>query len=311
MIRDLLPTSMGTAEIREKLAEQLLARSVFSARVASADFLTILKDVITLLAEGNINEADARLVLVETLRALGYTPEGGFPDAPAGSVPPAVRGTLQDLSSFRRIKLIVETQRGLMVGAGQQRRGADPDRLQLFPAWELVRQIPVAVPRDWQARWTIAGGVLTGNRMIALKGAPIWGDLGSHGNFEDALGVDHPPFAYNSGMGWMEISAREVRELGIRGPGGETPAEWLASQPRTLAGKQSLPAAVLSTRGMDPALRDKLQADTGAVMRDDLATTPDRLADLDRRAAERAARRKARAESDVADAQKAYEGRGE
>ena len=32
-----------------------------------------------------------RLDLLETLRALGYTPEGGFPDAPEGSVPPAVR----------------------------------------------------------------------------------------------------------------------------------------------------------------------------------------------------------------------------
>ena len=309
-IRDLLPTSMGTAQIREKFAEQIMARSVFSARVANADFLTVLKEVINQLAEGNINEASARLALAEILRALGYTPEGGFPTDLPGSVPPAVQGSLQDLLSFKRLQLIVDTQRGLMQGAGQQQRGSDPDRLSQFPAWELVRQISVRVPRDWPSRWVIAGGsFVDGGRMIALKGDPIWGELGSYNNFDDALGVDFPPFAFNSGMGWEEVPAREVQALGITGPDGESAADWLQSKPHTLAGEQPLPAPILSVKDIDPALLNQLEKETGAVIKDDMATTPDGAAELDRRAAEREVRRKARLEQGIKDAKQAYAGR--
>ena len=38
--------------------------------------------------------------------------------------------------------------------------------------------------------------------MIALKGHPIWEQLGSSANFNDALDVDYPPFAFRSGM-WV------------------------------------------------------------------------------------------------------------
>jgi hypothetical protein len=121
------------------------------------------------------------------------------------------------------------------------------------------------VPRDWPARWKIAGGALVdGGRMIALKGDPIWGELGGYENFSDALGVDHPPFAFNSGMGWKEISAAEVRALGITGPEGETPAEYLATQPETLAGTQPLPSPQLSLNGISPDLIARFKAATKA-----------------------------------------------
>lgn len=304
--RRLLPTSLGTAELRE-LGEEILAGSVFTARGTNAVFVSRIKEVVDLLAAGEINEATARLVLLDTLRAIGYTPEGGFPDAPAGSVPPALAGTLQDLSSKRRLDLIVETQRGLMIGAGQQMRGSDPDRLRQFPAWELVRQLSVAVPRDWQARWMIAGGTLSDGRMVALKGHPVWGELGSYGNFEDALGVDHPPFAFNSGMGWEEISDDEAEALGLTGPDGESPEKWLQSQPPTLAGKQSLPAPVLSLKNMDPALVKLLEK--GAVRHGDEISLPRGEEDLKRRAAERKVRQKERSERAIREAQEAYERR--
>lgn len=304
--RGLLPTSLGTAELRE-LGEDVLARSVFTARGTNAVFVDALKKVVDELAGGNMDEATARVTLMETLRAVGYTPEGGFPDAPEGSVPPALAGTLQDLSSKRRLDLIIQTQRGLMVGAGQKMRGSVPERLRLAPAWELVRVLPVEVPRDWPSRWLLAGGRMSeGGRMIALKGDPLWGELGSYQNFQDALGVDHPPFAFNSDMGWDEVPAREVRRLGITGPDGETPEEWLASEPRTLTGKQPLPIPVLSTRDMDPEIVRTLEAG-GAVVRGDQATIPAGTAELDRRAAERDARRQERMERAVREAREAYE----
>jgi hypothetical protein len=112
-----------------------------------------MKEVADLLAAGTIGEADARVTLLEALRALGYTPEGGFPDAPAGKVPPALRGTLQDLRSFRRMDLIVRTQRDLMQGAGSLWRAMQPDSLAEFPAFELIRMEAKRVSRDLPGRW--------------------------------------------------------------------------------------------------------------------------------------------------------------
>lgn len=273
--RGLLPTSLGTEELRE-LGEQLLARSVFTARGINAVFVSELKDLIDKLAAGDMGEGQVRTALWEMGKALGYDAEmGGFPGE---ELEPAVRGSIQDLMSFKRRDLIVRTQRDLMQGAGLKIRGSDPDRLSEFPAWELVRNLSARVPRNWsgdepsrkdpRSRWVIAGGTLVdGNRMVALKGDPIWGELGSYGNFKDALGVDHPPFAFNSGMGWREISKEEVRALGITGPDGESPAEWLQSQPETLAGKQKLPTPQVSLKGVDPAIIERFRkaskAETG------------------------------------------------
>jgi hypothetical protein len=151
-------------------------------------------------------------------------------------------------------------------------RGTMPDRLSQFPAWELVRVLDVAVPRDWPSRWAIAGGqqsAVSGQqgRMVALKGDPVWGELGSAENFQDALNVDHPPFAFNSGMGWREVSTEEAAALGITGPEGETPDEWLQSQPVTLTGEQPLPAPQVSLAGVDPAIIERFKksvmAETG------------------------------------------------
>jgi hypothetical protein len=307
--RGLLPTALGTAELRE-LGEQVLATSVFTARGTNAVFVDQIKKVVDQIASGDLDAASARLSLLETLRALGYTPEGGFPDAPAGGVPPAIAGTLQDIGSKRRLDIIIETQRGLMIGAGQQMRGTDAERLRQFPAWELVRQLSVEVPRDWRARWQIAGGQLVeGGRMVALKGDPIWGELGSWQNFDDALGVDFPPFAFNSGMGWEEVSRSECQQLGITGPNSESIDDFLGTRPQTINGRQPLPAPKLSLADMDPAIRRRLVESTGAAEVGDMATTPAGRADLERREAERELRRQERIQRATAEAQRAYERR--
>lgn len=258
-----MPTTLSTAELRE-LGPMVLARSVFSARASSAIFVSKIKEVTDLLTAGKIGEGQARTLLGETLRALGYTPEGGFPDAPAGSVPPAVRGSLQDLSSFRRLDLIVRTQLDLMTGAGEQFRGHKTERLAQFPAWELVRVEARQAPRDWPGRFVVAGGKLTARRMIAFKGDPVWGELGSYDNFPDALGVDYPPFAFLSGMRWKEISAADCDTLGVRGPNGETADEWFAKRPVTMGGKLPMPSPKISMEDVDPAVLEQFQKSTHA-----------------------------------------------
>jgi hypothetical protein len=270
--RGLLPTSLSTEELRE-LGAGILARNVFAARAVSAVYVAKLKEVVDAMAGGALSEGQVRTALYETLDALGYTPEGGFPDRDAaagdaaGAVPPALQGTLQDLRSYRRTDLIVRTQRDLTQGAGTQMRGHTPDRLAVFPAWELVRIGSVAVPRDWPSRWTIAGGrLLDGRRMVAFKGDPVWGELGAYDNFQDALGVDHPPFAFNSGMGWAEISAAECRALGVTGPAGESAEEFHAGEqrPRVMAGKLPLPTPKVSLEGVDPEIIAEFKAATQA-----------------------------------------------
>jgi hypothetical protein len=264
--RGVMPTSLDTAGLRG-LSAQVRARSFFTARGTNAIFVSKIKEVTEAMASGEMDDASARLALIETLRVLGYTPEGGFPDAPDGSVPPAIEGTLQDLSSFRRLDLIVRTNRELAIGAGLQMRGHTPERLEAAPAWELVRVMSVETPRDWVSRWAIAGGRLVDGRMVALKGDPVWGELGSSGNFDDALDVDHPPFAFNSGMGWREVLRGEAGALGVRGPQGETIDAFLGgpSRPRVLAGELPLPVPSISLRGVDAAVVEDFVKETKAV----------------------------------------------
>lgn len=250
--RGALPTTLGTEGLRD-LGADVLARSAFTARGTNAIFTDMLKKVVDRLVAGDISEGQARTALYEVLDILGYDVEkGGFPGE---ELEPGLKGTIQDLRSFRRMDLIIQTQRDLMQGAGQKMRGTMPDALSQFSAWELVRVMSVKVPRDWPLRWTIVGGqFFDGGRMIALKGDPIWGELGSYDNFDDALGVDFPPFAFNSGMGWREVSAREVAALKVTGPDGETADEFFKTQPITLSGKQDLPTPQISLDGVDPAI---------------------------------------------------------
>lgn len=271
-----MPTDLGTEELRQ-LGEDVLARSVFTARGTNAVFVSKLKEVIDELANGTLSEGQARAALWETLRALDYTPEGGFP-GDLGEVPAAVQGTLQDLASFRRLDLIVSTQAQLMQGAGQQWRAMQPESLRSYPAFELVRVGPVRVARDWPARWRIAGfpevaakyagayrvaGAKSG--MIGLVGDPRWGELGSYGNFADALGVDHAPFYFNSEMRWKLVPMARVLSEGITGPDGESPEEWITSGAVTLTGNlPKLPTPQISLKGVDPALIEQFKRSTGA-----------------------------------------------
>lgn len=257
-----MPTGLSTKELRE-LGAEVLARSVFAARATSAVFASRLKEVVEEAAGERMSEGQARTAMYEVLDALGYDVErGGFPGE---ELEPGIKGSIQDLRSFRRMDLIIRTQLQLMQGAGQQWRGQQPDMLEAFPAWELVRIEERVVPRDWESRWKIAGGFVVKQRMIALKGDPVWGEIGSYENFDDALGVDHPPFAFLSGMGWRAVSGAEVDAMGVTGPDGETPEEFFAGNPQTITGPlPKLPKPRLSLSDVDAELGRKFLEETHA-----------------------------------------------
>lgn len=248
--RGILPTGMGTAELGE-IETALKERAVFSARTTNAVYLEGLRERIgRLLAEGYDGDApQLRLELKQLLAILGYDPETGFPGDEALDIPPARAGSLQDLSSDKRINLILDTQLELMAGKGQEQRGLTPAALDLFPAWELVRVKPARVPRDWFARFKQAGGRVLEDedgrkRLMAHKLDEVWSVLGDRAVFRDALGVTHPPFAFGSGKAWEAVDAAEweavKRVNGVKGQEGQ------GLPPNVIR----FPDAVMSTDGL-------------------------------------------------------------
>lgn len=215
--RDLFPTNMGSAEIRE-LDAAIRRQSVFSARTTDAQYLQSIGHVVDGLLQGEFNEATGRAMLQDVLDLLGYDPATGFP-GDGLEIPPAELGSLRDLSSERRVRLILDTQERMAANYGRRREGMDDIARWQFPAYELVRIFDREEERgDWQRRFVMAGGELVEGRMIARKDDPVWDSLGSSAFFTDGLDNPYPPFAWGSGMGWRSVPREEAIALGVIAP---------------------------------------------------------------------------------------------
>ena len=216
-IKDLLPTSLGSEEIRREIAADILRRSVFTARMESARYLAKIRDVCTELSAGRINASKAREVLLNTLSQMGY-------DTTADD------GKVANPVSQKRLDLILDTQRWMAASVARLSLETD-DTLDMYPAWELTRADAPAKPReDWPARWNAAGesvgwegarkGIYYGSGVgigfVALKSSPIWAALGSGvGGFRDAIGNPYPPFAFGSYMDWVDCDRETAERLGL------------------------------------------------------------------------------------------------
>ena len=221
-LKELLPTTLGSAEIREQIATDILQRSIFSARMADAHYLKRLRDVCTQILAGEINYATARADLESLLEQMGHSPVSRAGEA---SMPP-----LQNPASERRLNLILDTQTQMAASVARLNNQTG-DTIYLTPAWELTRFETRRVPRaDWRQRWQAAGDAVgwegaisargvTGSRMIALKTSPIWQALGNGaGGYTDTLGNPYPPFAYSSGLDWIGVDRDECIHLGLIEP---------------------------------------------------------------------------------------------
>ncbi len=219
-LKELLPTSLGSAEVREQIAADILRRSVFSARMEVARYLADVRETAAQMLEGTLDQASARDHLEGILERMGHSMSDG--------------GGLRNPASIRRLNLILETQTQMAASVARL-QGQSPAVVVEWPAWELERLEERALPRpDWAARWNLAGqsvgwqGALPthiGGRMVALKSSPIWQALGDGaGGFRDTLGNPYPPFAYSSGMGWSDVSRRECAELGLDVGGAASPS---------------------------------------------------------------------------------------
>jgi hypothetical protein len=227
--RKVLPTTLGTEDLR-RLGGDVKRWGIFSAKIANAEALQEINDVVTEVVRGitpkdeetftvtqrdgttyekrkkplQLSIPDAKLKLRDKFRELGVTVEN-----------PAKIGTIEDPESDARLQLIVSTQEELAQGYGKFIASQDPDLLDVWPCQELVRNSPSLVQRDWKERWERSGGKLFDGRMIALKNSDIWDRLGDSNTFPDALGNPYPPFAFNSGMGVEDVSRTEAEQLGV------------------------------------------------------------------------------------------------
>ena len=207
-----LPTHLSSAEIREQIAADVRARSLFSAKTAEAGYLERLKKLLADFAAGKINQAEFIMRAQQHLDGLGYNPATEGADA----------ASLQDKSSEARIKLIIDTNIRQAQSVARSAATADPDIFDRWPAWKLARTGSRMVPRDdWWSRWHDAGQSVSWKgasktRMVALKTSPIWAALGNGaGGYTDTLGTAYPPFAFSSGLSWLDVTDKEAKALGL------------------------------------------------------------------------------------------------
>lgn len=191
-------------------------RSFFSAKVESVRLLQAMQDGIdTALAQvrregkgldGGAGAFQGRTRFVQEMQALarelGLAPQD-----------PALAGTIQDITSTRRLRLIYDFQIESAQEFARWQAGQDPDVLDAFPAQEFVRVAARVKPRmNWRERWAEAGGELFAGRMIAAKNSETWARL-------SRFGTAWPPFDFGSGMGLREIRRRDAEKLGVIAPG--------------------------------------------------------------------------------------------
>lgn len=161
--------------------------------------------------EVGFNPATARNAIVDLLKAHG----------------------LEGIMDSSRIDFALTTARDVAAGAGTFAKEAlDPDVVEAYPGWELLRVYDRDVPRgfrrgpkgtlipvpqdDWESRWQAAGGELIDGRMVALKSDGIWQRLGDGvGGYDDTLGNPFPPFAFNSGYDVDNLDRGQCIDLGL------------------------------------------------------------------------------------------------
>ena len=183
-------------------------RAFVSSRVESVNFLDTCRSRIADLLE---NRRDADGALVSRARVVSDIMRAA---RDAG----IARGTasLKDPGSYARANVIVDTNAGMAAGYVQAELANSHGARMAFPAQELLRFEEREKPREWKSRWIAAGGKLYGDRMIALKGDPIWVNIWR-------FGKPYPPFDFNSGMGVEDVSYDEAVELGVIQEGYEPP----------------------------------------------------------------------------------------
>ena len=221
--KEVFPTGLRSEAIRFWWSKELRNKSLFSARTTSKEYLDRVKQ---LLADyqNQLGETESgqpitqgldrtRMLMREKLEELGLIERDE-----EGNI---VEGKMTNLGSSMRLNLIIKTNTELAHSMRQKMTAEDPLQKIIRPYFELVRNESRKQQRNWYDRWMTAvklvngEGVIAGTtRMIARTDSPIWSALGNA--FPDSIGNDMPPFCWGSGMGWKSVTAKEIKELGLK-----------------------------------------------------------------------------------------------
>ena len=247
----LLPLCAGTASEVQSIVDSLQADGKLPANLPTAlkqKMAASLRRYFGRVSADKIRQFTdkATQVVQDTLRTVQEQREGGG-TATVGLNPATGRtvltkfiedttggmiGRTMNVGFFERIAREV-----VQGGAQHVLRNWDQERVDDFPALELHRLFDREVPRGserdpageengWDYRWpaaceeagdddALAVFQETG-RMVALKSSGVWQALGDGaGGYDDTLGNDFEPFAFNSGVGCDELSLEETLALGL------------------------------------------------------------------------------------------------
>jgi len=227
-----LKLAFSAQEIEDTLPTAIKSRSVFSAGNMYASVLTDLRGMlggalqpaVVLQPDGTLRKAERfeslshakiRTEIRQGLLSRDYAPA------------PGDEGTIKDLTSDRRIDLVINTQGQMARGYARQRAVQSKAIRETFPADRLYRAVFSKKRRDWLQRWNEAKSELgdatdattamsDNGPFVASKNDPIWEAI-------SRFGTGYSPFDYNSGMRTRSVLASEARRYGIT----DTPEEQL------------------------------------------------------------------------------------
>jgi hypothetical protein len=161
------------------------------------DLAGIIEPIIADHWAGEADQATTRFSIQATLRHIGDQPYL------------EIGGVRQDIDD-EWLDVVIKTNTDVVCGYRSFAQSIDPEILEAYPAWELVKAKNGEEPCDWKTRWAEFGGQMHHRRMIALKNDPVWLRISDFGH-------SHPPFAFGSGMDVTDISRVEAVELGLTG----------------------------------------------------------------------------------------------
>ena len=198
---------MMTAAQMEMIANDYAERAFFVSGVEPGVILSDFEEKAGKVASGALSYEEAQQSIRETLRQQGYRP------------PATGQGGIQDLSSWLRIQVVMETNAAMAHGYRNWYNWTQDDSTAAF---KFYRSQGREDPRYWAERWNraragleeeateaVSSGFIRGETVgYALAASDIWIRL-------SRFGTPYPPFDYLSGMNIAPVGAEEARAAGL------------------------------------------------------------------------------------------------
>ena len=226
-------TALSSKEIREQWPREFRQRAQFSAKIEDARLLENFQDDLQRAIKGMRDENGALMSRSRFISDnMQLAKQYGLDTGTKGITNPA---------SIGRLGLVFDTQTSMAAGYANKRMGEQELDVSLEPCWELLEDLNPDVPRGtklvkgelvddeqdgWPARFAAAceeanddeaaACLESTGRMVARKDSDVWQALGDGaGGYEDTLGNDFSPFAFNSGMRLFGVDRATCESLGF------------------------------------------------------------------------------------------------